>query len=583
MKHGVKNVICRFLALIVSLSFILSVCLPLRVSAYNDSGTVIGETSPLSFSDSLIGGVSAEVSGGTHMAEKNASAVFSMPAEVALLVSALIVVEEFDEAGLDQTFTVNMTEFPYITDVGNLQIPNWAKVTYRDLLSLMLLCRSQDAAAILAVAIGDRYSSYLERMNYKASVLNMSGTYFTSVNGVASPEQTTSFADIISLLEAVAANETLMNILSQSSYTVSESATRLEKSYDSVLPATAVPGMVSVLYGLSPDVGTVYACIDRRDFTTCTAVLFQNQEFSVILPSVIELHQTIYDRYAVSTLAEVAAILAKEEKVSYYDQNRACYIQAVDYSNRVFLREILEKIRSDEAFVREKFSFDYQRNYIYSESKEPGQLMAVADLKYESRPLCSAPLYVSDEVLPAEEKSHSVNIAWGELLTQYKWYLLAAVGAVVLLIAVIVVIAGSRRREEGLPDEEKPEDVLEEMLESAAPSVSADGESEETVPDSAPATEVAPEEQKEETENTPAEQPSSAEGKTEQKTAEMSVSEPETTVEPSSPEEGKPAFYSSAENTAEVSAPEAVREENVAPVQENKSQKSKKNRRKKKK
>ena len=37
------------------------------------------------------------------------------------------------------------------------------------------------------------------------------------------------------------------------------------------------------------------------------------------------------------------------------------------------------------------------------------------------------------------------------------------------------------------------------------------------------------------------------------------------------------------ENTAEVSAPEAVREENVAPVQENKSQKSKKNRRKKKK
>lgn len=462
MKIGIGKLLVRLFAVLLTFSVLLPVSFPLTLSAYNDSGSLIGETSPLSFPETVIGGLSAEVSGGTHIVEKNAGAVFSMPAEVALLVNALVAVEELGEERLDETVTVNMAEFPYVTDVGNLEIPNRARVTYRDLISLMLLCRSQDAAAILAVEIGNRFSSYLERMNYRASVLNMSGTYFTSVNGVFSPDQTTSFTDIAHLLEAVAANETLINILSQTSYTVSESATRLEKSYDSVLPASPVPGLVSVMFGSASENGTIYACIDRRDFTTCTAVLFQNQEITPVFSSVVELHNSIYERYAVSTLANVAAILAKSEKIRYYNEYRACYVQAVDYSNRVFTREALERIVSDEAYVRENFSFDYQRSYIYSESREPGMIVAVADLKYQSVSVCSAPLYVSDEVLPLEMPKQKSDFSFSRLFADYKNYILIAGAAfVVLILAVLLVVFRKRGGEEteDLDGEETQEDL----------------------------------------------------------------------------------------------------------------------------
>lgn len=532
MKKRIGNLFGRLSAWMIVLAVLLSFCFPLSVSAYNDSGFVVGEDSPLAFPETVVGGISAEASSGTRMMERNADGMISMPAEVALLVSALVAIDELGEEQLDNKRIVDMTEFPFLTDVGNLEIPNRAMVTYRDLISLMLLCRSQDAAAILAAEISGKFSSYLELMNYKAGVLNMTGTYFTSVNGVASPEQNTTFSDIVALLKAVSENETMMSILAQTSYTVSESATKLKDSYESVIPASPVPGMVSVFFGSAAENGTVYACIDRRDFTTCTVVLLKDQDVNTVIPQIVELHNTVYERYAVSSLAGVAEVLAKSESLRYYDAYRACYIQPEDYSCRVFLKDVLDKINSDEEYVRQHFSFDYERNYIYSESREPGHVVAVADLRYDSKSLCSAPLYVSDEIVGEIGKYHAPRVTFGELYETYKMYILIAAGAVILLIVVIVIVLLVSRRKGSDSDPDATEDLesaeTEESVPAAEPETSE--KSEETIPKEKPKSEN----------SETAEEPSAAEDETPSEEFILPEEEPQTEGEEEASSSGMP-------------------------------------------
>lgn len=462
MKNRIGNLFGRMFAVLLCLSLVGGIVCPFSLSAYNDSRIVVGETAPLRFSESVTGGQTIEVSSQTPIIEKGMDILFAMPAEVALLVNALVAVDELGEERLDETFTVRMAEYPFVTDVGNLGIRDWSVVTYRDMLALMLLCRSQDAAAILAVQISGRYSSYLEKMNYRAGVLNMKSTTFLSVNGVYSEDQSISFSDITALLSAVSQNETIMNILSQTTYSVSESSSRLKKSYESLLPQTSVPGMVTAFCGESKEFGTVYACIDRRDFTVCTAFLFQDQQVQELILPISELHNTIYERYLVASAAEIAEVLAKDEKIRYYDVVRACYIQAVEYSPCVFLREIYEKAIADETFLKEMFSFDYQRNYIYSESREPGMPFAVAELRYGQTPICAAPLYVSDEVIEEDIPVSEPKLSFRQIYEEYPMYVLIAGGAAVLLILVLLILIFGRRK--SVP--ETPDTVDEELLDA---------------------------------------------------------------------------------------------------------------------
>lgn len=131
----------------------------------------------------------------TVLRTQNESTPVSPDAAVKLMTS-LVVYEKASDLSTRVTVTSEMVEGIQGTYYG---FEKGDVVSYEDLIKIMLLRKSNDAAQILAISLFGSTDACVEAMNQKAALLGMENTHFTNVSGYYDAEMTTTAADLLPL------------------------------------------------------------------------------------------------------------------------------------------------------------------------------------------------------------------------------------------------------------------------------------------------------------------------------------------------------------------------------------------------
>ncbi len=142
------------------------------------------------------------------------------PASLQKMMVALLVMER--EPNLDRMLTVSSNAVNELLGTGaavaNLKADE--ELSVRDLLYCLLLPSACDAANVLAEAYGGSIAGFVTMMNEKAAELGMDSTHFVNAHGLHDDDQYTTARDILQLTLEFTKSEELMDICSQTRYTI---------------------------------------------------------------------------------------------------------------------------------------------------------------------------------------------------------------------------------------------------------------------------------------------------------------------------------------------------------------------------
>lgn len=170
----------------------------------------------------------------TVIHEKNADDK-QMPGPLVNIMTAVVCIEQC--ADLNQEITIDeslytdlyVTEYP--DDIRTAEIYNEDVLTYTDLLYAMMLTSSIEASQTIAYHIGGKsVSSFVDKMNEKATELGLKSTHFTNPTGMYDENQYTSARDLAVLTEYALSLPNFEKICSTYSY--SPSVPNLERHED---------------------------------------------------------------------------------------------------------------------------------------------------------------------------------------------------------------------------------------------------------------------------------------------------------------------------------------------------------------
>lgn len=142
----------------------------------------------------------------TVLRTKNADAAV-YPATAVKLMTTLVAYEKITDLSATVTVTSEMISGVSGSYYG---FDEEDVVSYEDLLKLMLLRKSNDAAQILAVSLFGSVDACVEAMNQKAASLGMKHTAFTNISGVHDQAMTTTATDLLPLALSFYSTPTLL-------------------------------------------------------------------------------------------------------------------------------------------------------------------------------------------------------------------------------------------------------------------------------------------------------------------------------------------------------------------------------------
>lgn len=122
------------------------------------------------------------------------------PASVTKIMTALLTVEAIEKGNLDlkTEITVPREALASISDPDAVTIflNTGEKIRVKDLLYATLLPSANDAANVLAFAVGGSMGAFLDMMNVRATRLGCTGTHFTTPNGLHADDHYTTARDL---------------------------------------------------------------------------------------------------------------------------------------------------------------------------------------------------------------------------------------------------------------------------------------------------------------------------------------------------------------------------------------------------
>ena len=443
---NIKNLIYKSITLLLCTIFIMGL-LSISTHALYDQMRVLGEEEgqEYTYPESFISAITIELSTGTVISEKDAKKVIIAPAEITMMLNALVFAGSFETVDYDTDLTVGEVASINYTDVGSVGIRTNNVVTNRDLLSLMFLYRGQDAASILANQITTSEVEYVQKMNDKVQTilknkLALYNSYFTNVNGLEDVEQVTTPEEIVYFVSALSEYEEIWNIFNLSEYEVSESAkSRLNAAYSSVLPQSEET-IKSIVWGSTSeyDIG-VY--VDERDFTTLSVVVFEKgTDGTETMQTVFESHNEMYDRYVFKNPAFIGQTLCDEYIFPLGEKKVKGYVKEEDFANYIFEKEFFNLISTDAAALKENFSLVYDQYTIFPESIGKDAIIYSSSLEYRDEHMGVIPIYSTDIVVETENPNEDVSFfeyLWNE---QRTFVIIAIVVLAVILIGIILLI-----------------------------------------------------------------------------------------------------------------------------------------------
>lgn len=159
----------------------------------------------------LIDGGSGQV-----LYEKNAEAVKD-PASITKIMTCLLTLENKD---MDDEITI---DFQPTTEGHNLALKQGEVLTVRDLLHALMLYSCNDAAEVLAAAVGGDIDSFAEMMNERAKECGAKNTTFANPNGLnpeGKPHNQTTAYDIAMMAREAMKNPEFRKLVKTRSYTI---------------------------------------------------------------------------------------------------------------------------------------------------------------------------------------------------------------------------------------------------------------------------------------------------------------------------------------------------------------------------
>ena len=129
------------------------------------------------------------------------------PSTAVKLMTALIAYERIEDLSAEITVTKEMIKGVSGTYYG---FKEGDKVSGEDLIKLMLLRKSNDAAQILAYTSAGNMESFVAAMNAQARSLGMEHTVFTNCTGLHDPDMTTTAGDLLMLALEFHSNDQLL-------------------------------------------------------------------------------------------------------------------------------------------------------------------------------------------------------------------------------------------------------------------------------------------------------------------------------------------------------------------------------------
>lgn len=136
------------------------------------------------------------------------------PASITKILTALVVLEN---ASLDDVVTVEEGDFEHVTPESTTAgLKAGDVLTVRDLLAGLLLPSGNDAAYVLARAVGGDWQTFVGMMNEKAASLGCTSTHFSDPCGLAEDNHYTTARDLVTIFEAAMAYPAFQEIAGSS-------------------------------------------------------------------------------------------------------------------------------------------------------------------------------------------------------------------------------------------------------------------------------------------------------------------------------------------------------------------------------
>lgn len=153
--------------------------------------------------------------------EKNADKKL-YPASLTKIMSAVVVL---DECKNPENLKITVTDAALLpllgTDSSVFNLVDGEELSVLDLLYIMLVHSANDAANVLALYFGDgSISTFVEKMNQKATDLGMSSSHFVNAHGLHDENHYTTPRDMYILTKYALENETFKQIVSTVRYAV---------------------------------------------------------------------------------------------------------------------------------------------------------------------------------------------------------------------------------------------------------------------------------------------------------------------------------------------------------------------------
>lgn len=186
------------------------------------------------FSSEIISeyGVLIDVENETIVAQR-AGKIRMYPASMTKILTVLTAADALGILGpegenspvLDEKFTITIeiTDYSFVNDCSNVGFEVGEEVTVRDLFYGTILPSGADAALGLAYYVSGSQEAFVELMNQELERLNLLGTsHFTNCVGIYDEEHYSTAYDIAVILKTAADNPFCRKVLSERTYTTSQ-------------------------------------------------------------------------------------------------------------------------------------------------------------------------------------------------------------------------------------------------------------------------------------------------------------------------------------------------------------------------
>ncbi len=161
-----------------------------------------------------------DATSGQILAQKNA-AVQLAPGGLVKLMTALLTAEKYSVQQLASTkITTTASALAGTVDTRVIRLVSGEQIVVGDCLAAVLVSGANDAANVLAEAVGESISGFVGQMNARATELGATGAVFKNANGLTAEGQVMSPYDVAVIAKALLSTSAINDYFGKATYSI---------------------------------------------------------------------------------------------------------------------------------------------------------------------------------------------------------------------------------------------------------------------------------------------------------------------------------------------------------------------------